>query len=211
MKTNVEISLEGEEALGFLHRLANKMCTITEEELGTPVTGGWEKNHNEERHCTLCGVRLVVNENIPQKRFDKRDHTCSQCRPHYSERKNQQRNCYRCGAPLTDKNRGHSRVYVCTYCTENILTRERIVERDVHIPTTADERTEWSRERRAIVGKRITQPGKFEGALIKEHIRGSLYIVEVLDGQEMHAHHKKQKTLGGDELGAGWRDWEKRP
>ena len=210
MKTNVDISLEGEEVFGFLHRLANKLCNTINDELEVEPQQEWMKEHDEERHCTFCGVILVKGKNIPEKRHSKRENTCTECRPLYENHKEHPRNCYRCGVRLTDENRGHSRVYICTTCVENGGIYERTVDKDVHIPTTANERTEWSRERREIVGKKITQSGKFEGALIKEHIRGSLYIVEVLDGQEMYAHHKKQKTLGGDELGAGWRDWEKR-
>ena len=211
MKTNVEISLEGDDALGFLHRLADKLCNEVDIKSDASESIEWMKEHDEERHCTFCGVLLLVGENIPKKRHDKREHTCSACRKYYLDEKPAPRNCYRCGVGLNDKNRGHGRVYVCTHCIENYLVHERIVDRDVHIPTTAGERTEWSRERRELVGKTITQAGKFEGALIKEHIRGSLYIVCLPDGMEFHVHHKKQKTLGGDELGAGWRDWEKRP
>jgi len=206
MKTKVDISLEGDEVFGFMHRLANKLCNTINDELEDEPHQEWMKEHWDERHCTFCGVVLVKTKNIPLKRHSKRENTCKKCRHLYVNHKEQQRCCHLCGVQLNDKNHRHKRVYVCTGCEES----GAYVPPRQHIPTTAEERDEWARERRAIVGKKITQPGKFEGALIMEHVRGSLYIVEVLDGQEMYAHHKKQKTLGGDELGAGWRDWEKR-
>lgn len=212
MKTKVDISLEGDEVFGFMHRLANKLCNTINDELQAEPQQEWMKEHSDERHCTFCGVVLVKGENIPLKRHSKRENTCKKCRHLYEQKhQKQQRCCFLCGVQLTDINHRHKRVYVCTGCEESgaYVPRKKITNPQ-HIPTTAEERDEWSRERRAIVGKKITQRGKFEGALIKKHVRGSLYIVEVLDGQEMYAHHKKQKTLGGDELGAGWRDWEKR-
>ena len=70
---------------------------------------------------------------------------------------------------------------------------------------TSEQLTLWARERRALVGQTITQPGEFNGALVEEHVRGSLYIIRMPDDSLVNVHHKKQKTLGGDELGAGWR------
>ena len=75
---------------------------------------------------------------------------------------------------------------------------------------TAEQRVEFARERRAIVGKLITQKG-FEGALVVEHIRGSQYVLRLVCGKEIFASHKKQK---GQEAGAitqaGWQVWEER-
>ena len=79
-----------------------------------------------------------------------------------------------------------------------------------HVTITATQKKEFVDERRAIVGKKITQEGFFEGALIKEHVKGTLYVVRMPSGELVDAKHKKQKTLGGNELGAGWSIWEVR-
>ena len=47
---------------------------------------------------------------------------------------------------------------------------------------TAAQRAEWAKERQALVGKLITQEG-WVGALVKEHIRGSQYLIRMADGQ----------------------------
>ena len=72
-----------------------------------------------------------------------------------------------------------------------------------HVPLTAGQKATWARERRALVNFKITQPGPYCDGLIIEHVKGSL----LADGNVVNAKHKKQATLGGDELGAGWSKW----
>ena len=75
---------------------------------------------------------------------------------------------------------------------------------------TAEQRAEFARERRALVGKLITQAG-FEGALVIEHIRGSQYLLRLPSGTEVYASHKKQRTLpNGAVTQGGWSLWEDR-
>ena len=75
---------------------------------------------------------------------------------------------------------------------------------------TAEQRAEFARERRALVGKLITQEG-FEGALVIEHIRGSQYLLRLGNGTEVFASHKKQRVLPSGALSqGGWRVWEDR-
>jgi hypothetical protein len=76
-----------------------------------------------------------------------------------------------------------------------------------HIPLTAEQKTTWARERRSLVNFKITQTGPYQDALIIEHVRGSLYRVMLVDGNVINVKHKKQVTLGGNELGAGWSKW----
>ena len=75
---------------------------------------------------------------------------------------------------------------------------------------TAEQRAEFSRERRALVGKIISQEG-FQGALVVEHIRGSQYLLRMPNGEEVFASHKKQSTLPNGALShGGWKLWEVR-
>ena len=75
---------------------------------------------------------------------------------------------------------------------------------------TAEQRAQFARERRALVGKIISQEG-FQGALVVEHIRGSQYLLRMPDGTEEFASHKKQKDLPNGALtSAGWSLWEER-
>merc|ERR1712187_706745 len=74
---------------------------------------------------------------------------------------------------------------------------------------TPEQRTQYSRERREIVGQTITQSGAFKGARITEHIRGSQYKVELPSGVVLDAAHKKQNTVAGN-FDAGWSEWETR-
>ena len=79
--------------------------------------------------------------------------------------------------------------------------------RTQHVRLTAEQKAAWARERRALVNFKITQPGPYNGALIIEHVKGTLYRVMLTNGEIVNVSHKKQKTLGGDELGAGWSKW----
>jgi len=75
---------------------------------------------------------------------------------------------------------------------------------------TAEQRAQFVKERRNIVGKLLTQEG-FQGALVIEHVRGSQYVLRLPNGQEIFASHKKQKGQGEGALTqAGWRVWEDR-
>jgi hypothetical protein len=54
---------------------------------------------------------------------------------------------------------------------------------------TADQRAQFARDRKALVGKLITQE-PFVGALVAEHVRGSQYLLRLGDGTEVYASHK---------------------
>jgi|TARA_R110001583_G_scaffold121954_1_gene273129 hypothetical protein len=75
---------------------------------------------------------------------------------------------------------------------------------------TAEERANFARERRELIGKLIIQDD-WEGAIVLEHIRGSQYLVRFPDGTEKFASHKKQKGKGNDGLTRdGWQLWEEK-
>ena len=76
---------------------------------------------------------------------------------------------------------------------------------------TAEERAQWARERRAVIGKVLLQEG-WEGSIVVEHVRGSQYLIKLASGQEVYASHKKQKNETGDAAftRSGWRLWEDR-
>ena len=75
---------------------------------------------------------------------------------------------------------------------------------------TAEQRLQFARDRRALVGKIISQQG-FQGALVVEHIRGSQYLLRMPDGKEVFASHKKQRVLPSGALSlGGWKLWDHR-
>ncbi len=74
---------------------------------------------------------------------------------------------------------------------------------------TAKQRAQWARERRELVGSVITQE-EFRGAFVVEHIRGSQYLIRLVDGTEVFASHKKQKEAFGGVSKGGWKLWEDR-
>jgi len=75
---------------------------------------------------------------------------------------------------------------------------------------TAEQRAQFARDRRALVGKLITQD-PFVGALVVEHVRGSQYLLRMGDGSEVYASHKKQRKLpNGAFTEGGWTLWESR-
>ena len=75
---------------------------------------------------------------------------------------------------------------------------------------TAEQRAQFARDRRALVGKLITQD-PFVGALVVEHVRGSQYLLRMGDGTEVYASHKKQRQLpNGAFTEGGWSLWESR-
>ena len=91
------------------------------------------------------------------------------------------------------------------------MEKRRKFQRGGRQRLTAEQRMEFARERRALVGKLLTQEG-FEGALVVEHVRGSQYIVRLANGEEVFASHKKGKALpNGAIANQGiWRLWEER-
>ena len=74
---------------------------------------------------------------------------------------------------------------------------------------TAEDRAQFARERRDLVGSLLVQKG-LEGALVIEHIRGSQYLVRMPDGEEIYMSHKKQRGKDDTISNAGWRLWEAR-
>ena len=75
---------------------------------------------------------------------------------------------------------------------------------------TAEQRAQFARDRKALVGKLITQE-PFVGALVAEHVRGSQYLLLLGDGTEVYASHKKQRQLpSGAFTEGGWSLWESR-
>ena len=89
--------------------------------------------------------------------------------------------------------------------------RPKTKSQDRVVRATADQRAAWARERKALVGKIITQDG-FEGALIIEHIRGSQYLLRLTSGEEVFASHKKDRSSSDTQpiVSAGWKLWEER-
>ena len=81
--------------------------------------------------------------------------------------------------------------------------------REPRAKRTAEDRANWARERQVLVGKLITQEG-WIGALVKEHIRGSQYLIRLADGQEVYASHKKQRQTNGTFVDGGWKIWKDR-
>ena len=84
-------------------------------------------------------------------------------------------------------------------------------ERDMRQRLTAEQRLQFKREREALVGSLITQEGALCGALVKEHVRGSQYVVCLANGTEAFASHKKPRR-GQSEASkslsqAGWSLW----
>ena len=74
---------------------------------------------------------------------------------------------------------------------------------------SAEQRAQWARERRELVGSGITQE-EFRGAFVVEHIRGSQYLIRLVDGTEVFVSHKKQKEAFGGVSKGGWKLWEDR-
>ena len=79
---------------------------------------------------------------------------------------------------------------------------------------TAEQRMQFKREREALVGSLITQEGPLLGGLVKEHVRGSQYVVCKADGSEVFASHKKPRkghsTASKSLSQAGWSVWNDR-
>ena len=77
---------------------------------------------------------------------------------------------------------------------------------------SAEDRARWAKERQALVGTLITQPGSLEGAMVVEHIHGSQYLVELTDGTTVYVSHKKNKDMNRNSNFShqGWNLWENR-
>ena len=75
---------------------------------------------------------------------------------------------------------------------------------------TAEQRLQFKREREALVGSLITQEGVFRGALVKEHVRGSQYVVLLASGAVIAASHKKRLEGHAAVSQGGWNVWEDR-
>jgi len=77
---------------------------------------------------------------------------------------------------------------------------------------SADQRAEYVRQRRELIGTLVTQKG-FEGALVIEHIRGSQYLVRLPDGREIYMSHKKPRYQPEADTfltEGGWSPWVER-
>ena len=92
-----------------------------------------------------------------------------------------------------------------------------------HVPVSGEQRAQNASVREELVGGVITQPGRFYGARVQEHIRGSQYRVllrENLGGnhsEPFYASHTAQTSYPtgyqltlGQRLGIGWSEWEDR-
>ena len=86
-----------------------------------------------------------------------------------------------------------------------------------HVPVSGQQRANNVSVRKALVGLAITQQGRFYGARVQEHIRGSQYRVllrENLGGdhsEPFYASHSAPSSLSfGQRLGIGWSEWEDR-
>jgi len=77
---------------------------------------------------------------------------------------------------------------------------------------SADQRAEYVRQRRELIGTLLTQKG-FEGALVIEHIRGSQYLIRLPDGRETYMSHKKPRYQPEADTfltEGGWSPWVER-
>ena len=86
-----------------------------------------------------------------------------------------------------------------------------------HVPVSAQQRANNTSVREELVGLAITQQGRFYGARVQEHIRGSQYRVllrENIGGdhsEPFYASHTARTSLSvGQRLGIGWSEWEDR-
>ena len=75
---------------------------------------------------------------------------------------------------------------------------------------TAEDRLRFKREREALVGSLITQEGPLCGGLVKEHVKGSQYLVLLVDGTTVSASHKKRTEDRPGLSQGGWNLWEDR-
>lgn len=79
---------------------------------------------------------------------------------------------------------------------------------------TAEERASFAQRRRLLVGSLITQPGIFEGAMVIDHVRGSQYMVRLVEGEEVYASHKRGEDRALDDRHdvtfshGGWVIWK---
>ena len=92
---------------------------------------------------------------------------------------------------------------------EEKAEREKLWREDM-ARLTAEQRLQFKREREALVGSLITQQGNLCGALVKEHVRGSQYVLRLANGTEVSASHKKGVKRHAGLSESGWRLWEDR-
>ena len=96
---------------------------------------------------------------------------------------------------------------------DDVVTKKELYdwyleEKEEMSRVTAAQRLQFKREREALVGSLITQDGKFCGALVKEHVRGSQYVLRLANGTEVFASHKKRVERRAGLSRGGWRLWE---
>ena len=63
---------------------------------------------------------------------------------------------------------------------------------------------------KSLLDQEIITQEEFRGAFVVEHIRGSQYLIRLVDGTEVFASHKKQKEAFGGVSKGGWKLWEDR-
>jgi len=73
---------------------------------------------------------------------------------------------------------------------------------------TAEDRLRFKRDREHLVGALITQEGSLCGALVKEHVKGSQYLVLLANGTTVSASHKKRSEGHPGLSQGGWSLWE---
>jgi hypothetical protein len=138
----------------------------------------------------------------------------SEPEPEIEENTTNVRQCKNCGTTETPSWRYVTADFgpLCNACGIRKMRGKSTKKVGGHVTITGDEKTQFKFERETIVGETITQSGLFDGAKIMDHIKGTLYLIRLREpgGEVVHVHHKKQETLGGNELGAGWRLWEDR-
>lgn len=91
------------------------------------------------------------------------------------------------------------------------MNRRRTRNRPGHQRLTAEDRSVFKKEREALVGSLITQPGILCGALVKEHVKGSQYVVLLANGVETYVSHKKPRGAFSEAptslSASGWKLW----
>ena len=86
-----------------------------------------------------------------------------------------------------------------------------------HVPVSGEQRAQNAAVREELVGLAITQQGRFYGARVQEHIRGSQYRVllrENLGGDHSEpfyaSHQVNVHNSKTNRLNSGWFEWEDR-
>ena len=80
-----------------------------------------------------------------------------------------------------------------------------------HTPISAEQRHQWVMERKALVGRIIgatheewhdNKNAEFRGCIVKQHIDGSMYELQLMDGSTRFASHHKSS--------GNWSWWQDR-